>query len=80
MPVPTGGGICCWTRAAGRHGVATPDGVYTVDRATGVISFVPVAGFSGPATAVGYRIADAVGTVVTGTYTRSWWRRPALPG
>ncbi len=70
MPVPAGGGI--WLLdPSGRAdtAVANSDGTYTVDRATGVISFVPVAGFSGPATPVGYRLADALGTVVNGSYT-----------
>ena len=44
-------------------------GTYTLDPNTGVITFVPVLGFSGPATPVTYRVSDAYGTAGSSTYT-----------
>ena len=45
------------------------EGTYTLDTATNVITFQPVATFTGKATPVSVRIADANGTTVTTTYT-----------
>jgi CshA-type fibril repeat protein len=49
--------------------VVTADGTYVLDPSTGVISFVAVAGFSGTATPVGYRVTDAFHLQATSTYT-----------
>ena len=71
LPVPTGGTITLLDA----DGLATTllvvpnQGTYALDTLTGIISFVPVVGFVGTADPVTYRITDAIGTVVTGTYT-----------
>ncbi len=44
-------------------------GTYQLDRSTGVITFTPVAGFSGPATPVTYRIVDAWNQQAESTFT-----------
>ncbi|HST83811.1 MAG TPA: OmpA family protein [Kineosporiaceae bacterium] len=71
LPVPAGGTITLLDGAglAVTMVVIAAQGTYTLDAVTGVITFVPVAGFVGTATPVTYRITDALGTVVTGTYT-----------
>ena len=70
LPIPSGGSITLLD-AAGQPAttVIVTQGTYALDTETGTISFVPVAGFVGTATSVTYRITDAIGTVVTGTYT-----------
>ncbi|MDX6245470.1 MAG: hypothetical protein QOE76_3193 [Frankiales bacterium] len=49
--------------------VVAADGTYVLDPSTGVITFVAVAGFSGTATPVGYRVTDAFHLQATSTYT-----------
>ncbi|MET0493532.1 MAG: OmpA family protein [Actinoplanes sp.] len=49
--------------------VTVAQGTYALDAVTGAITFVAVAGFVGKAAPVAYRISDAVGSVVTGSYT-----------
>lgn len=44
-------------------------GLYTVDSATGLISFSPNTSFTGVATAVSFRVTDAFGQTGTSTYT-----------
>lgn len=44
-------------------------GTYSLDAATGAIQFVPVAGFSGKASGVTFRVTDAFGQSGTGTFT-----------
>ncbi len=53
----------------GRSLVVPGEGTYTIDPATGAATFTPVAGFAGPATPVGYRLADANGSTDTATLT-----------
>ncbi|WP_106124810.1 fibronectin type III domain-containing protein [Pseudosporangium ferrugineum] len=71
LPVPAGGGITLLDAGGRPVTMVTIDGqgTYALDATTGVITFVPVAGFAGTANSVTYRISDAVGSVVTGTYT-----------
>jgi CshA-type fibril repeat protein len=70
LPVPSGGTITLLDAAGlAVSTVTVPEGRYVLDPTTGVIGFVPVDGFTGTATAVRYRITDALGTVVTGTHT-----------
>jgi CshA-type fibril repeat protein len=71
LPVPAGGTITLVDAAglATTMVVVAGQGTYTLDAVTGIITFVPVVGFVGRATPVTYRITDALGTVVTGTYT-----------
>jgi CshA-type fibril repeat protein len=71
LPVPSGGGITLLDAAGSPAGTVTVagQGTYAVDVTTGTITFVPVAGFTGRAKPVAYRITDAVGTQVTGEYT-----------
>jgi CshA-type fibril repeat protein len=49
--------------------VVAAEGTYVLDPSTGVITFVAVAGFSGTATPVGYRVTDAFHLQATSTYT-----------
>ena len=44
------------------------DGTYTVDPATGVITFAPARGYSGTGSAVGYRVTDQFGQTAESTY------------
>ena len=44
-------------------------GTYTLDTTTGVVSFVPVLGYAGTATAATYRLTDAYGQTASSTYT-----------
>ncbi|MEU8819648.1 fibronectin type III domain-containing protein [Actinoplanes sp. NPDC048796] len=71
LPVPAGGSITLLSTTGDPVGTlpVKGQGTYALDTTTGVITFVPVAGFAGRATAVQYRITDAVGRVVTGSYT-----------
>ncbi|MBU2668770.1 fibronectin type III domain-containing protein [Actinoplanes bogorensis] len=71
LPVPHGGSITL-LNANGTpvtSVVVAGQGTYTLNTATGHITFTPVRGFAGRATAVRYRITDSVGTVVLGSYT-----------
>ena len=45
------------------------DGTYTVDPATGAITFTPATGFTGTAAPVTYRVTDSNGTTGTATVT-----------
>lgn len=49
----------------GRRLVVAGEGTWTVDPVTGVLTFDPVDGFTGEATAVDYRVTDANGTRAT---------------
>jgi CshA-type fibril repeat protein len=83
LPVPSGGRITLIdaANAAVTTVSIARQGTYALDATTGVITFVPVTGFTGTATAVTYRITDAVGSVVTGTYTAIVTQGPtANPG
>lgn len=44
-------------------------GVYTIDPATGQVTFVPAPGFTGQATPVGYQVSDSNGNTVRSTLT-----------
>ena len=52
------------------------EGTYVLDPATGVVTFTPVAGFTGSARAVRYRVTDAYGQATEATYAA----RVAAPG
>ena len=70
IPVPGNGLITLLDREGTPAATVTvAQGTYALDAATGAITFVPVTGFVGRATPVAYRITDAVGSVVTGSYT-----------
>ncbi|WP_203842690.1 IPT/TIG domain-containing protein [Winogradskya humida] len=71
LPVPSGGGITLLDASGNPATTVTVagQGTYALDATTGTISFVPVKGFSGKADPVSYRITDAIGTMITGTYT-----------
>jgi len=47
----------------------TKQGTYTVNTATGLVTFTPEPGFVGTATPVTYQITDSLGQTVTATYT-----------
>ena len=73
VPVPTGGSITLLDgngHPATRVAVAG-QGVYSLDPATGVITFAPTQGFSGRATAVRFQVSDAYGQAAAGTFTAS---------
>ena len=71
LPVPTGGSITLLDDAGNAATtVAIPgQGTYCWMPATGTISFLPVKGFKGRATAVRYRLTDSVGSSVDGSYS-----------
>ena len=48
--------------------VTTPEGTYTVNTATGAISFSPVAGFTGSPTPVTYSVSDNLGNEASSLY------------
>lgn len=52
-------------------------GSYSIDPATGAISFVPEAGFTGPAAPVTFAVTDAYATVGTSTYQPTVTAPPA---
>lgn len=69
-PIPAGGSVTLLTAAAApATTVSNADGTYTIDPATGVISFAPIAGFVGTAAPVTYQVTDAYSQVATNTYT-----------
>lgn len=53
-------------------------GTYSVNTATGIVTFTPLATFTGTASAQSYQVADAFGQVVTSTITPTV-TPPALP-
>ncbi|WP_305789293.1 fibronectin type III domain-containing protein [Symbioplanes lichenis] len=70
VPVPAGGAVTLLDASGSPVSTVTvAQGTYALDATTGTITFVPRAGFTGRATAVTYRLTDAVGSVVTGRYT-----------
>jgi CshA-type fibril repeat protein len=70
LPIPASGTVSLLDEnGLATTTVTTPGGTHTLNRSTGVISFVPVDGFTTAASSVRYRITDAVGTVVNGIYT-----------
>ncbi|WP_203843768.1 fibronectin type III domain-containing protein [Winogradskya humida] len=70
IPVPANGLITLLDRDGMPAATVTvAQGTYALDATTGKITFVPVTGFVGRATSVSYRITDAVGSVVNGSYT-----------
>jgi CshA-type fibril repeat protein len=71
IPVPTGGAITLIDGAGQPATTVTipSQGVYTLDPATGVLIFAPVAGFSGNTTPVIYRVTDAGGATSDATYS-----------
>ena len=80
LPVPAHGRITLLD-AAGLAAVTVtvPQGVYALDQATGKISFAPAGGFIGTADVVHYRITDALGTVVNGSYAAVVAAAPGQP-
>ena len=71
LPVPNGGSITLLNSSGTpvTSVVVAGQGTYTLNTATGHITFTPVRGFAGRATPVRYRITDSVGSVVLGSYT-----------
>ncbi|BEP13440.1 hypothetical protein acdb102_17510 [Acidothermaceae bacterium B102] len=70
VPVPAGGSITLLD--ANGHPVTkvvTADGTFLLDPATGIITFVATAGFSGTAPPVSYRVTDGYGQAATSTYS-----------
>lgn len=70
VPVPTGGSIRLLD-ADGNPAVRVTvpgQGTYSIDPATGTLTFAPLPDFTGPATAVSYRVTDAYGQSTDGTY------------
>lgn len=53
------------------------DGTYTVDAATGVITFVPAPGYAGTGPAVTYRVTDQFGQTADSSYTTTVTTPPA---
>ncbi|WP_138761206.1 Ig-like domain-containing protein, partial [Modestobacter altitudinis] len=66
---------------AATTGVVRPgEGAYTYDASSGTVTFTPVLGFAGPSS-VGYRLTDAYGQAVDGSYQPTVIRPdPPTPG
>ncbi|WP_369255981.1 DUF6923 family protein [Geodermatophilus amargosae] len=81
IPVPAGGSVTLVdaSGAAADTVVVAGQGTYSLDRGTGVVTFTPEPGFSGEAAPVTYRVADAYGQVVEGSYGASVEAAPAAP-
>jgi outer membrane biosynthesis protein TonB len=58
--------------------VAVAEGNYVLDPATGVITFTPARGFTGPAPAVSFQVSDAYGQIGEATYTATVTVDPAV--
>jgi CshA-type fibril repeat protein len=71
ITVPTGGSVVLLNAAGTPVTLLTVDGqgTYALDATTGTITFVPVAGFTGTATPVNFRVTDRFNQTATGTYT-----------
>ncbi|GIG41141.1 beta strand repeat-containing protein [Cellulomonas phragmiteti] len=70
VPIPAGGSVRLLDGGTPATSVTVDgEGTYAVDTATGELSFAPVAGFQGTATAVAYRVTDAYGQTAQSTYT-----------
>lgn len=68
--VPTGGEVRLLDGGTETTTLTIPgEGVYTIDPDTGVITFEPVLGFAGSATAVSYLARNALGETATASYT-----------
>jgi CshA-type fibril repeat protein len=77
--VPDDGSVTLLDSAAPTDTVTVPDqGTYTLDPQTGVITFAPVLGFSGAATAVTYQLTDSYSSTGSSTYTPTV-AKPAAP-
>ncbi|GAA1901975.1 hypothetical protein [Lapillicoccus jejuensis] len=69
IPVPPGGTVTLLDHGRPVRSLTIPgEGTYTVDPATGRLTFTPVAGFTGSARPVDYRVTDAYGQSTTSTY------------
>ncbi|WP_028049599.1 DUF11 domain-containing protein [Cellulomonas sp. URHD0024] len=70
VSVPVSGSIRLLDAEGGpATSVTSADGTFTVDPATGTLSFTPRLGFTGTASAVNYQLTDAYGQTATSTYT-----------
>ena len=70
LPIPAAGTVSLLDEnGLATTTVTTPGGTHTLNRSSGVISFVPIDGFSSAAASVRYRITDSIGTIVNGIYT-----------
>lgn len=79
VPVPAGQSITLVGPGGETDTVTIPgQGTYTLDPATGRITFVPVRGFAGTATPVTFRLKDARGRSADATYAPSV-TPPAVP-
>jgi CshA-type fibril repeat protein len=72
--VPAGGTVTLLGAGGGPTSTRTVagEGTYSLDAASGTISYTPELGFAGAASGVGYRVADVYGQTATATY------RPAV--
>lgn len=67
--VPTGGSVSLWDGEQAQTSIAVAgQGVYSVDPATGIITFTPVAGFVGTPAPVAYQIKDSYNQIGRSTY------------
>ena len=78
VTIPSGGAV---TLIHNSKAVATvtdaEQGTYTLDTATGVITFTPLGGYTGHPTPVTYQVTDAYGQTVRSTYTPDVIAAPA---
>jgi CshA-type fibril repeat protein len=59
--------------------VVDGEGTWTVDPATGAITFTPEAGFTGDPTPISYEVSDAAGNTTTATVTVTYAAAPVTP-
>ena len=71
LPVPAGGSVALLDPDGDPVTSLTVagQGTYTLDPATGDLTFTPVAGFTGTPDPITYRVTDAYGQTATATYT-----------
>ena len=68
--IPSGGSVTLLSNGSPVTTVTTAgQGTFTLNTTTGVISFAPVLGYTGTATAVPYQLTDAYGQTASSTYT-----------
>jgi len=69
ITVPVGGSVALMDGTAAVNTITMAgQGTYTLDPVSGLLTFTPVAGFTGKPTAVTYRVTDAYGQATTGRF------------
>ena len=81
LPVPLGGSVALLNSDGDPVTTLTVpgQGTYTLNPTTGLLTFIPTAGFTGVPDPITYRITDAYGQNATATYTPNVIAGAALP-